>query len=186
MSDSKQLKMSSPWVEYSQKVRALFRGDPDVAVGFSEDTNTLSIKVIGHKKAEAIGALLPESMEFGNVTLTINVTEDSSIFENKADLIAAAFEGNPALVKIEKDEKFGTGITYISFANSVVQYYADNLQDPNGNKYTLYQELAKEIFGQDAGIFYSTDPKHVAYSGYGYGDTYVDRNGVVRPRVVKR
>ena len=165
MSDSKQLKMSSPWVEYSQKVRALFRNDLDVAVKFSEDTNTLSIDVIGHKKTEAIRALLPESIEFGNVTLTINVTENSIIFENKADLIAAAFEGNPALVRIEKDEKFGTGITYITFKNRVVYYYADNLQDPCGYKFTLYQELAKEIFGQDAGIFYSTASE--MYERYG-------------------
>ena len=43
------------------------------------------------------------------------------------------------------------------FQNKVVQYFSDNMQDINGFTSTLYQEIAKELFGVDGGLYFCTD-----------------------------
>jgi hypothetical protein len=48
----------------------------------------------------------------------------------------------------------------VVFVPEVVQYYTDNLGDINGFRTTLYQELAKELFGDSElsrGVYFCTD-----------------------------
>jgi hypothetical protein len=48
----------------------------------------------------------------------------------------------------------------VVFVPKVVQYYTDNLGDINGFRTTLYQELAKELFGESEltrGVYFCTD-----------------------------
>lgn len=52
---------------------------------------------------------------------------------------------------------FSNPITYIVFKNKVVQFWNDDLSDIYGNRSTLYQDIAKEIFGESSGIFFCTD-----------------------------
>ena len=71
---------------------------------------------------------------------------------------AQAFEGNEAI------SCFYTGcgptqdINYIAFDPIVVQFFNDQLDDINGLKTTLYADIAKEVFGQQDGIYFCTDP----------------------------
>ena len=79
-----------------------------------------------------------------------------------ADLFKAAFEGNPALSYIHTVEgPFAFNATYIVFKNKVVQFFNDSLDDVNGMKSTLYQEIAKEIFGDNVGIYFCTDAPEI-------------------------
>ena len=48
---------------------------------------------------------------------------------------------------------------YVVFENKVVQFFNDDLSDIHGNKSTLYQEIAKDIFGDCDNIYFCTDTK---------------------------
>lgn len=45
------------------------------------------------------------------------------------------------------------------FKNKVVQYFNDDLSDANGVCSTLYQEIAKRIFGENPMIYFCTSIK---------------------------
>lgn len=151
--------MSPPWVLYYKEVEALFGKDPDVAVDYDEEENEIVMLVEDSEKADAISQLLPTEKDFGNVTLKIKVIPANGSNETKADLIAKAFDGNPVLDNIYT----ATGVmtqdyNYVIFTNEVVQYWSDNLGDANGLTSTLYQEIAKDVLGEEFGIFYCTKP----------------------------
>ena len=46
---------------------------------------------------------------------------------------------------------------YVLFKKEVVQYDSDDISDFHGVCSTLYQDLAKEIIGEDEGIYFCTD-----------------------------
>ena len=62
-----------------------------------------------------------------------------------------------AVVDIETVSAVFDDITYIIFEKEVVQYFADDLGDLHGINSTLYQDLAKEIFGESSNIHFCTD-----------------------------
>jgi hypothetical protein len=111
---------------------------------------------------------------FGNVTLKIEVIPGNcniwarpngcmSIFdpesgEHTANLFKAAFYCNPALRYVHVVDGFmGFNATYIVFERKVVQYHNDDIGDIHGKRSTLYQEIAKEIFATNPGVYYCTD-----------------------------
>ena len=155
--------LSAPWVTYYHDVNAMFKNDPDVKVALDEKECKLYVRVDGEKKAAAISKLLPEKMEFGDVTLNIYVTPSNlQASEDVAAVFKDAFKGNGALsfVQSNHDETFGPvfSATYIVFKNEVVQYFNDDLSDVHGNRSTLYQDIAKRIFvPQNGMVYYCTD-----------------------------
>ena len=170
MSDVR-LKISPPWVIYLNKLQALFDGDPHIAfnIDYEELTVTLSVAASDDLKAAAIRKLLPEEKKFGNVTLTINVdcpVTPNIAFKNAEELFNRAFAGNPcfAYCVVPTSEYWAVPFTYVVFKNCVVQFFADNLNDPHGIISTLYQEIADEIFSDmnfvGSGIAYCTDIEH--------------------------
>jgi hypothetical protein len=52
-------------------------------------------------------------------------------------------------------------LTYVAFKKEVVQFYADNLRDPNGFKSTLYQDIAEDVFGEKNNVCYCTSKRDV-------------------------
>lgn len=151
------VRLSSPWAIYFRQVQALFAEDPAVKVVFDENANELKLYVEGASKAEAIEKLLPTEMTFGNVVMKITVIPANNVNEDKLTLISTAFEGNPALSDIVSKELFGKPIIYVLFRKEVVQYFNDDLSDAHGICSTLYQDLAKEVFGESEGIFFCTE-----------------------------
>lgn len=146
----------------------MFRDDPDTTVVYENAVPKVIVTVNGTNKATAIAALLPTEKKIGNVTLYVEVTtsDGSPLGEvsapaEKAELFETAFKNNPAFSFTRcVDYAFITNkITYVVFANRVVQFFNDNLNDNFGNISTLYQEIAKDIFDPDItnGVFYSTD-----------------------------
>ena len=155
------LNLSSPWVIFYRKIDELFKDDPEVKLVYSDEEVTLKLYVDNQEKADALTKLLPAEKEFGNVTLKIAVVPAD--FENKestADLFKKAFRGNPAFSDIICSETPGSfQATYVVFAKKVVQFFSDDLTDAHGQTSTLYQELAKEVFGQIDGTYFCTDIK---------------------------
>ena len=99
---------------------------------------------------------MPAEKTFGNVTVKLNIVP-ANLGSDILDLFARALDGNPIVTDISTVEAMGMKSAFIVFEREVVQYFNDDLSDANGVCSTLYQELAKEIFGENLGVFYSTD-----------------------------
>lgn len=154
--EKKMVKLSPPWQTFAHEVQALFEADDEIKVTFDESTYTLKLFVDNGDKAAALAKLLPEKKEFGNGTMVIEIVpanlNDASIDE----VFAKAFNGNPALSTVASfDTPFGV-VNYAVFQKKVVQFFNDQMDDINGNKSMLFQEIAKDVFG-DHDIFYCTE-----------------------------
>lgn len=160
---AKSMKLSPPWVKFYKEFEALFKDDPGIKMVFEEpdaesDGYKIKLFVEGGNKAEALTELLPTEKQFGNVTIYIEVVPANLNKENVVQLYRAAFEGNPAFAYAEAV----TGISvpnfnYVVFEPEVVQFFNDDLGDINGYCTTLYQEIAKDVFKEQPGVYFCTD-----------------------------
>lgn len=151
-------KLSPPWYEFYREINALFEKDKEISTTYDEDNNVIKIFVDNDEKAVALSQLLPTERVFGAITVKVDVIPANAGNSRKIDLFRTAFEGNGALSCIETVEGvFTNPISYVVFENKVVQYYNDNLGDIHGNRSTLYQEIAKDIFKDTDGIYFCTD-----------------------------
>lgn len=152
------VKLSAPWVSYWHKVKALLGDDPDIQLEYNDLENKIKVLVNGVAKADALTQLLPAEKTFGNVTVRTVVVPANLQQADRADLIKDALTGNPNFAFMQKITGISTNrYAYVVFKKKVAQYWNDNLGDLHGNVSTLYQDLAKEIFGGDDGIMYCTD-----------------------------
>ena len=114
--------------------------------------------VDGAEKADALTQLLPTEKSFGSVTVKIKVIPANRLGDQKAQLFQKAFEGNPALSHIDTiTDVFSTPINYVVFRKEVVQFFVDDLGAMGGFRSTLYQDIAKHVFGEIPGVFFCTD-----------------------------
>lgn len=151
---------SSSWTKFYREVEAFFRNDHQVHVVFDKDGGVLCLYVEDAGKANALSALFPSSVTFGSLTIDISVvsTDTASKDINNKNIYEAAFEGNKAFCFVKKiDGIFPDGLTYVVFKREVVQYFNDDLCDIYGQCSTLYQEIAKDIFGETNGICFCTE-----------------------------
>lgn len=162
------IKQAPPWITYVSELEQLFKLDDEVHVVYDNDEHNVKLYVENAEKATALMNLIPEKREFGNVTLTIDVVPANGCERfNVSNEYQAAFNGNGAFsfIKVVKGV-FSNSITYVVFKNRVVQYFDDNLGDIYGQRSTLYQEIAKNIFGENDGVFFCTDiPVSVRLTG---------------------
>ena len=164
------LKLAPPWVRYANEMTQLFKYDKEVHVVYDNEQLILSLYVDCQRKADALAELLPESVAFGNITLHINVIPANGALStvaglSKPALFANAFEGNGAFSFIKTVTGiFSNNLTYVVFKNKVVQYFNDDLGDIYGNCSTLYQDIAKNIFGNQEGIYFCTDVEEPVYN----------------------
>ena len=99
MSDVR-LKILPPWTIVIRKLEALFDGDPQIAFNcdFSGSHPTVVMACNNGDKVAALQQILPEEVNFGNITLKIIVdgTPSNRAFTSKVELFDTAFKGNPA------------------------------------------------------------------------------------------
>ena len=150
------INLSAPWETYVRKITRLFRDDKDVEVIWNEEEKTLVLHVNNEQKANALMELLPGRVEFGSVSITVNVvpSNDAPTME---DFFRWAFSGNDAISYIYK----ASGISspnwlYVVFKPEVVQFFNDDLSDVYGNETTLMEDIARDIF-PDADACFCTD-----------------------------
>lgn len=145
--------MVSPWENFYKEIQLMFEDDPDIDVVILDNVKTVRIYVDVASKADALQELLPTEKTFGEVTVKITVIPPNK--KIKADVFARALEGNPIFEEAAEAKDFN----YIFFRKEVVQYWNDNLGDGHGITSTLYQEIAKDVFGEIPGVFYCTTTK---------------------------
>ena len=162
------MKISPPWALFYRKVNAMFAGDKEVHVIYDEDNYDLKLYVENEYKAAALQEMLPETVSFGNVTLTISVfPPNNTTTEGKLEgcltdeIIEVAFDGNEAFSACRVVELFGRDLVYVLFKKEVVQYFSDNLSDYYGMTSTLYQDIARDIFTSQDNVFYCTDVQDI-------------------------
>lgn len=150
------LSKSAPWTEYYSQIKALFEQDPEIEILYDEEAQEIKLHVDNAVKADALTQLLPAEKEWGGVKLKITVVPSNDP-ESMVSLFQKAFDGNPAFSYTEHVDNAGFTADYIVFAREVVQYFDDNLGDVNGNRSTLYEAIAREVFDVPAGTFFCTD-----------------------------
>ena len=152
------LKLAAPWTIYYEEIKALFGSDPDIKVSVDDEEKVVRLYVDGEEKAEALEKLLPAEKTFGNVTVRTVVIPGNELTEKKLSWFQAALAGNPVFSFTKTNEGvFTIPLSYVVFKNRVVQFFADNLQDVNGNITTLYETIAKDVFGETPDICFCTD-----------------------------
>lgn len=154
--------LSPPWATLVSEFEELFKYDHEVHVVYNEEAYSLKLYVDSSTKAAALTSLLPEEYVFGNVKLTVIVVpanqETVKFSTNPTELFTYAFRDNPIFSFIKTITGiFANNLTYVVFKNRVVQFFNDDLGDIYGNRSTLYQEIAKNIFGEKEGVFFCTD-----------------------------
>ena len=163
----KKVKLSPPWIELEHKLTALFGKDPEIKIvtsGDDADVHSIKLLVSNTDKAAALEKILPTQKTYGSITVHIIVVPANSLEESESSMYRTAFKGNPVVKDvIDSDRLFS--MTYVMFAPKVIQYYNDNLGDPNGNKTTLLQTIADEIFEEHDGVYFCTDN---CLSGYSF------------------
>lgn len=153
-------KLSPPWQTYVSEVKALFGQDDEIHILYDDEEKTLKLFVDNDVKADALSRLLPAEKTFGNVKITIEVVpaNKDEVPSRIAD-IKNAFNGNGAVDFIYDAETPFGDMHYVVFEPEVVQFYNDDMSDINGNRSTLYQEIAREILGNaDGNVYFCTAP----------------------------
>ena len=142
------IKLAPPWITLASEMEQLFKYDPEVHVVYDNDSYILSVYVDKQRKADALAALIPASITFGNINvIPANGALSTTVGLSQAQLFENAFEGNGAFAFVKwVTGIFANNLTYVVFKNKVVQYFNDNLGDIYGNCSTLYQDIAKNIF----------------------------------------
>lgn len=155
---AKKLKLSPPWVTFYHDLKEMFGNDPDIKIEIDDDDYSVKMYVEDQEKADALSKILPTEKTFGNVVVRIKVIPANVEEESVAELFKKAFKGNPILADAQDIKGvFDFSATYIVFAKRVVQYFNDNMGDINGLRSVLYEDIAREMFATDPGVFYCTD-----------------------------
>ena len=144
---AKNLKLSPPWNTFVSELKALFGEDPDIKIVFNEEEYKVDIFVEDAAKADALTQLIPEERIYGNVALKIAVIPADKAGSTGANLIEAAFKGNPVLKQMLRMKTPFGEYDYAVFRKEVVQFYNDDLCDPHGNESTLFEDIARDVFG---------------------------------------
>lgn len=151
------VKLSSPWVLYYHELQAFFEKDSEVEVVFDEEETEIKLFVDNPRKADALTQLLPTEKKFGSMEVKVTVIPANNLKKTKFRLIQEALDGNDAVSYFDSEDVFTNPIGYVVFDKEVVQYFTDDLSDIHGCRSTLYQDMAKEIFGNLDGVCFCTD-----------------------------
>lgn len=151
------LKLAAPWTVFYREIKTLFREDPEVIVFYDESEVSIKLYVDNVVKADALTQLLPATKQFGNVTMKIAVIPSNKKVGSAMDLVSDAFSGNEAVSFVHTVENIFAKMTFVVFKKEVVQFFNDDLSDIHGVCSTLYQNIAKDVFGEIPGVFFCTD-----------------------------
>jgi len=163
--EEKKVDMNSPWVQWTNYVRELFKLDPQVQVTWSDETMELHIIVTDNPlKAVALRELLAGVRMFGDDTGVIVIVEQVQTRGGDKylpTLVAAALEGNPLynyMYQWNDPEATSNPLCWCVMDKRIVQYPNDNLHHLYGDETILPETLAAKVFGDYTDhIFYCTN-----------------------------
>lgn len=149
--------LSPPWIEYAREIYILFGMDPEIQITYDPDEVSIKLYINNAEKAAAIEQILPIEKIFGNVTLKITVIP-SNTQDALVDIYRKAFNGNPIFKEALVDTSpMSAGLTYVMFAREVVQFFNDQLNNPDSMKSALYEDIARDVFENASGVFFNTE-----------------------------
>lgn len=152
------LNLSAPWEIYYKKLSTFFAEDPEVHVVYDDVEMEVKLYVENADKATALEKMLPKVQEFGNVKLYVTIVPANGLTTTTGYDVLKAFEVNGAVHETHVTDGFMQNKMYfIVFEKVVVQYFTDSIGDWHGLTSTLYQDLAKDIFGNIDGVYFCTD-----------------------------
>ena len=142
-----EVRLSQPWVVWARKLAALFANDEEVNVRIDVNASapSVTVHVDNAAKADALAELIPEEVEFGNVTMAVTVVPSNDA-RTDAQLWRQAFDGNPALSRMDVEElPDGTPVTFALFEPECAQYFADDLSNPRGLQTRTFEQVARDV-----------------------------------------
>lgn len=153
------LNLSPPWIVLYNKMKAFFKQDNEVHVGYDDNEKKIVVYVDNAKKAEALSWWLVDEIEFGNIKVKITVVPSNKVSEETFDSVTIndAFKGNTALNGIRNVSAYGFDMTFVIFNAVVVQYNTDDISDYYGMQSTLYEDIARDIASPLTGVYYCTE-----------------------------
>lgn len=154
--ESKAVRLVPPWNELYNEIVCLFKDDPDVSkITLDSENYVIKIFVEDQDKADALTKILPNRKQFGNVECKIIVIPANLDEAPPVEIFRKAFDKNP----IVKDIVHTDGIfsaNYLVFKAKVVQYANDDISDVDGKRSCLYEDIAKDVLGEQ-NIFFCTE-----------------------------
>lgn len=152
--------LSAPWFTLLHEYEALFGEDKDITIKWRQELGDLYIdlRVRDPKKADALTRLLPNRYKLGDNTVYVEVIPDN-INTSNIYLFSKAFRRNPVLSRVVSKQDVTSVVdrNYVVFKKEVVQFFNDEVCDINGNKTLLYEDIARDIFDIQPGIFFCTE-----------------------------
>jgi len=159
------MKVSAPWYTFVHELEELFKRDAGIKVQYDEQANVVKIFVDNNpKKCDALTKLMPTEKTFGNITMKIEVVPSNNVTneEDICQMFDDAFCGNSAYECAMPIKSLVGSFNYAVFDNRVVQFFNDNMADINGNKSMLYEDIARDVFGDKFAMFFCTTAKDKA------------------------
>ena len=156
------LNLSPPWLIYYAQMQAFFKHDPTIRVLYDDEEYEIKVYVDDEIKADFLTHYLKPEVDYGNVKLKITVIPANVPKNSFEGCSLSPFEimffDNEAVSYIHTvDNIFVKNMTYVVFKNEVVQFFTDDISDINGLTSTLYEDIAREIFINNEGVFFCTD-----------------------------
>ena len=162
--------LSSPWVLTYKKIRAMFAEDKQVTVLYNDEEKKIQLFVDSDEKASALDILLRHEYDFGNVKLTVEVIPQNGVtwsFDDKNTKMLrsndfnsmfnqAMYENAVFCFTYETAKTVLGGMLYVVFTPTPVQIYTDDLGCWQGYKTMLFEDIARDIFVERSGVFFST------------------------------
>lgn len=152
------MKLSPPWITYIRKLEKLFERDDEVNVLYDDNSDAPKVKLFcaTEAKYDAWMRLLPMTVDFGNVTLSVIVIPPNGNVDY-GDILSKAFDGNPILKDIKRIDNVPLMREwYVLFEPVVVQYMNDDITSPYGITSTLYADIANDVINVDNSVAFTT------------------------------
>lgn len=145
---------SAPWLEHYRKIEQVFLSDEDVTVGYDDGSKTVKVFVKGTDKAEALAKYIKPEIDFGNVTLHVDVIPDNTE-KTTTEMLQDAFTGNDLFAGIAEETVCGGSIIYAVFEPDVIQFWNDNIGSPYGVNTMTVEQAARDVFQMDDALICS-------------------------------
>ncbi|PEI86307.1 hypothetical protein [Bacillus toyonensis] len=139
-----QPQLSPPWITYFNELRNSIGADPTVTVGPLIPVGgnyIILVHALSNEKARALATLLKSSIQFGNVSVTVIVTNNENEIVNPfpcpldafeiAHLFQVALENNPYFEQVVVQPQFpgGVNVVFPVFKVEVIQFFNEDISN---------------------------------------------------------
>ncbi|MEH7665724.1 hypothetical protein V7419_02890 [Bacillus sp. JJ689] len=144
MEENVQAQLSPPWITYFNELKNSIGADPTVTVGPLipvGGNNIILVHALSNEKARALATFLKSFVQFGNVSVTVIVTNNENEIVNPfpcpldafeiAHLFQVALENNPYFEQVVVQPQFpgGPNVVFPVFTAEVIQFFNDDISN---------------------------------------------------------